>query len=94
MNVNVPGSFLPDLDMGTMSIDQAKFKVKSCSFLHRKEVEAPDAGYRYLYVDELQNNPQLKKKMVEFLSKWAIIQLINGWTEGAGYGAKVVKDMG
>ena len=51
----------------------------------------PTYGYRLIYIDELINNEDFKAKVGEFLEEWAIVQLVNGFTNGSGYGCEVVK---
>ena len=48
-----------------------------------------------MYIDELiLNEHNLKGAVANYLGDWDIVALINGWTEGPGYGSKVVKDGG
>ena len=52
-------------------------------------------GYRFLYIDELlQDEHNLNSNIQSFLPAWDIVAVINGWTEGSGYGGKVVEDGG
>ena len=43
------------------------------------------AGYRLVFADELQMGSPMFKEMQKQVNKWAILWLINGWTEGPGY---------
>ena len=79
---------LPALGKGNWTLRQSTVKtVKSATF-------KPGNGYRYLYVEELQNNDSLAAKVHSSLGAWDIVACVNGWTEGSGYGSKVVKDDG
>ena len=57
----------------------------------KRYVPAPTEGFRFVYVDELLKNEELKTKIGEFLDEWAIVQLINGFTNGSGYNCEVTK---
>lgn len=50
-------------------------------------------GYRHVYIDELFEDPKLWKAFKSKIPTWGIIAVMNGWTEGSGYGGKRVKDM-
>jgi hypothetical protein len=54
----------------------------------------PPAGFRFLMVDELSSNPSLAHATSSKLDDWEIAYLVNGWTEGPGYGRKVIEDCG
>jgi len=57
--------------------------------------EGIPAGYRHIFIDELIANHHLFQVDVQnYLPAWDIVACINGWTEGPGYGGKVVKDGG
>ena len=90
----VPEQYLPEIGVGTLPLTSASLKIKSSASLGRGIAEAPDAGYRYMYIDELAANPDLQVKVRGFLKDWDIVVLLNGWTEGRGYGSKIVKDRG
>ena len=57
--------------------------------------EGLPAGYRHMYIDELLlNEHNLKGAVSSYLGDWDIVAVINGWTDGPGYGNSVVKDGG
>ena len=43
-------------------------------------------GYRWLYVEELQNDKYLKGNAKNELESWDIAWLVNGWISGVAYG--------
>ena len=47
-----------------------------------------------MWVDELENNEDLKNEATDKLGDWEITNLVNGWTEGPQYGRKVEQDCG
>lgn len=52
-------------------------------------------GYRHMYIDELiQNEHGLRNEVKGYLGPWEIVSVINGWTDGSGYGGSVKKDGG
>ena len=57
--------------------------------------EGTPAGYRHMFIDELiANKHGLKSKVARYLGAWDIVAVINGWTDGSGYGNSVKKDGG
>jgi hypothetical protein len=63
-------------------------------FWNEQHEGLPD-GYRFMYIDELlQNEHNLQSKIKSFLPAWDIVAVINGWTDGSGYGGSVVQDGG
>jgi hypothetical protein len=50
-------------------------------------------GSRHVYIDELLEDPVLWREFRSKIPTWGIIAVMNGWTEGSGYGGKKVKDM-
>lgn len=78
-------SFMVNSVLNKVSVCKYNYQIHSI----RKTLSPPD-GFRYLYVDELLNNNALKIAATNKLGDWDIVNLVNGWTEGPGYGRKVV----
>ena len=72
-----------------MGLNEAQILVKQFA-----AEEPPIEGFRYVFVDELQSDPNLKTKVIDEISPWAIIRLVNGFVEGKGYGGNVMRDKG
>jgi len=79
-------------------VNSALNKINQCKYNYKikkiKKTLMPPSGYRYLYVDELLNNNALKIAATNKLGDWDIVEIVNGWTEGKGYGRAVVQDCG
>lgn len=72
-------------------VETEDVEISKMDWEDKRYVPSPTEGFRFVYIDELLANEDLKAKVEEFLDEWAIVQLINGWTEGSGYGGKVIK---
>lgn len=78
-----PKEYLPQLSK-LDAIDQMP-QFKQVGWSHTNPIQAPLDGYRYVYADEVHPGCTTFSIMQEQISDWAILWLINGWTEGHEY---------
>ena len=86
-------------DHGSCAPDRSRFTQKGDwdrSFAQGGNVNnlLPPSGYRFVYIDELQDDSAMFNAARSYMGAWDIIAVVNGWTEGWGYGSKVVRDCG
>jgi len=55
---------------------------------------APPSGHRAVFIDELLADPAFHNQVKFFLNDWDIVSVVNGWTEGSGYGGSAIIDCG
>ena len=53
--------------------------------------QSPPSGYRMVYIDEIINSVIMRRAIKNVLGSWDIALVINGYTNGSGYGNEAKK---